>query len=99
VGLTGVVSIWGQNRDSAGHDDDDCPGAPEDERVNENGCAIAQLCPCDNPDNPWKNHGKYVSCIAHAAEDFVAAGLISEEDKDAIVSEAEQSSCAKRSKC
>lgn len=69
---------------------DSCPDTPTGEVVNMDGCAIVQLCPCENQ---WKNHGAYVSCVAHAAEDFVADGLITEAEKDAIVSEAGGSSC------
>ncbi|MCJ7591561.1 MAG: hypothetical protein MUO51_09425 [Woeseiaceae bacterium] len=42
---------------------------------------------------PWKNHGKYVSSVAHAANEFVDRGLIFEAEKDAIVSGAGQSVC------
>jgi len=56
------------------------------------GCSIAQLCPCDNE---WKNHGKYVSCVAHAAEDFVDFGLMTEVEKGETVSAAAQSACGK----
>ena len=41
----------------------------------------------------WKNHGKFVSCTAKSAESFVEANLITEEEKDAIVSDAAQSDC------
>jgi len=91
------------NEDSVGDvcdDDDDgdtvidggdsCPSTPADEVVNTSGCAIDQLCPCENA---WKNHGAYVSCVAHAAKDFVAAGLITDAEKDAIVAEAAASTC------
>ena len=33
----------------------------------ETGCSIDQLCPCEGPRGTnvnWKNHGKYISCIA-----------------------------------
>jgi hypothetical protein len=59
------------------------------------GCSVSQLCPCDGQ---WKNHGAYVSCVAHATNDFVAAGLITEEEKDAIVSAAGSSDCGKKQK-
>jgi len=42
---------------------------------------------------PWKNHGKYVSALAHAAESFVEQGLITEEEKSSIISAAAQSTC------
>ena len=60
------------------------------------GCSIAQMCPCISPKDsstPWKNHGKYVSCVAHISEQFMKIGLISEEEKDLIVSDAAGSSC------
>ena len=66
-----------------------------------NGCSIEQLCPCEGPRGSsatWRNHGKYVSCVAHAAESFLDLGLISEGLKDAIVSDAAQSECGKRTK-
>ncbi len=71
---------------------DDCPGTLANGVVNENGCSIDQLCSCENQ---WRNQGQYVSCIARAAKDFVAAGLITDTEKGAIVSEAGQSSCGK----
>jgi hypothetical protein len=61
--------------------------------VDDTGCSIADLCPCDNP---WKNHGAYVSCVAHTAEDFVDAELITVAQKDAIVSAAAESDCGSK---
>ena len=70
--------------------DDKCQETASGEVVNNTGCSIADSCPCDNP---WKNHGAYVSCVAHTSEDFVAAGLITDTDKDNIVSTAAESDC------
>lgn len=87
--------------DGDGVDDgaDACfPTAPGDVVLasgDDSGCSIAQLCPCEND---WKNHGGYVSCVAHAANDFVDLGLITAGEKDAIVSEAGQSSCGHKTK-
>lgn len=50
---------------------------------------------CDSSEN-WKNHGKFVSCVAREAEELVGAGLITEEEKDLIVSEAAQSGVGKK---
>ena len=61
--------------------------------VDDTGCSIDDLCPCDNP---WKNHGAYVSCVTQAAEDFVDAELITEAQKDAIVAAAAESECGKK---
>lgn len=61
-----------------------------------NGCSIEQLAPCDGPRGtslPWKNHGKYMSAVAHAANEFLKKGLISETEKGAIMSNAAGSSC------
>jgi len=66
-----------------------------------NGCTIAQLCPCTGPRgviNDWRNHGKYISCTAKTAENFVDLGLIVGEQKDVIVSEAAQSECGVKTK-
>jgi hypothetical protein len=49
-------------------------------------------CACDDD---WKNHGQYVKCVVFAAGDLVDAGIISEEEKDEIVSEAAESDCGK----
>jgi hypothetical protein len=87
-----VSPVVDDDGDGVPDSNDLCPGTPDGEVVNENGCSIDQLCPCESP---WKNHGQYVSCVAHAAEDFVAAGLITDAEKDAIVPEAGQSSCGK----
>lgn len=69
---------------------DACPNTPPGSVVDATGCAIAQICPCVNN---WKNHGAYVSCVAHAANAFVAAGLLTPAQKSAVVSAAAQSSC------
>ena len=60
------------------------------------GCSIAELCPCDGPhgtSNDWRNHGKYVSCVAKTAKSFVKQGLISDAERSDLVSVAGQSNC------
>jgi hypothetical protein len=73
--------------------EDQCVSTSPDEIINDTGCSIDDLCACDNP---WKNHGAYVRCVAHMSEDFMYDGLITELDKDAIVSEAANSSCGNK---
>ena len=77
--------------------DDLCPETRLGANVDADGCSGAQLvdleCPCDND---WKNHGAYVSCVAHAAEDLVVMGLITEAEKGAIVSTRAKSGCGKK---
>lgn len=93
-----------ENKDSDGdgvyNDADLCVLTPPGMPVNpQNGCSIAQLCPCEGPrgsDEAWRNHGKYVSCVAHATNQFEKNGLITEKEKDALTSAAGQSSCGKK---
>lgn len=72
---------------------DQCPFTAPGHLVNASGCSIDDLCPCEND---WKNHGAYVSCVAHGAEAFRSAGLITQQEKDAIVAVAAQSDCGKK---
>ncbi len=69
---------------------DQCLGTASGAVVNPVGCAIDQICPCANS---WMNHGGYVKCVAHASKDFLAAGLITFEQKETLVSEAARSQC------
>jgi hypothetical protein len=66
---------------------DQCPNTPSGSVVDKNGCSIEQLCPHDQA----RNHGQYVSCIAHTANAFVSAGLINESDKGKIIAQAARS--------
>jgi hypothetical protein len=77
---------------------DQCPGTPPGATVNADGCSIDQLVPCDGPTSgrKWRNHGQYVSSIAHVTEDFRAQGLITEEQRNDIVSNAARSKCGKK---
>jgi hypothetical protein len=72
-----------------------CSGTPAGAIVDANGCSIDQIAPCSGPatGGTWKNHGQYVSSVAHAAEAFLAQGLISAEQAEEIVAQAAQSSC------
>lgn len=81
--------------DSVPDSEDQCPGTPPNSIVDSAGCSIAQLVPCDGPatGGTWKNHGQYVSSIALAATEFLQQGLITEAQREAIVSEAARSDC------
>ncbi len=78
--------------DGVDDDDDGCPETPEDEVAGDDGCSIEQLCPCEAE---WRNHGAYVSCVAHAAKTLRRAGLISGAEKGAIQSSAAKSDCGR----
>jgi len=58
--------------------------------VNQEGCSIEQVCPCQTD---WKSKGKYVSCVADISGDFRKDGLISKSESAKITSEAAKSSC------
>ncbi len=80
----------GDNADT----DDDNDGLPDvddwyslDPDENTNGILDGIDAAC-SPDADWKNHGQYMSCVAQTAEQFLVDGLITETEKDAIVSAA-----------
>jgi len=77
---------------------DDCPNTPPGAIVDPHGCSIEQLVPCEGPlsGGPWKNHGHYVSAFTSTADRFLALGLITQEQKDALVSTAAKSDCGKK---
>jgi hypothetical protein len=72
-----------------------CPGTPAGAIVDANGCSIDQLAPCSGPASggTWKNHGQYVSTVAHVVQAFLGQGLISADQAEEIVTQAAQSDC------
>jgi hypothetical protein len=61
--------------------------------VNAEGCAIAQICPCEGP---WKNRLAYVACVTQTANDFREDGLIRLREMLRIILEAGKSRCGAR---
>jgi probable HAF family extracellular repeat protein len=57
------------------------------------GCTIAQLCPCDNS---WRSQAEYVRCVIQQAWRFFRAGLITADQRRAIIRDAILSDCGKR---
>lgn len=49
---------------------------------------------CD-PNATWKNHGRYVRCVAHETDDLIEAGILTQEEGDALISSAAQSAVGK----
>jgi len=72
-----------------------CPGTPAGAIVDANGCSIDQIAPCSGPASggTWKNHGQYVSTVAHTVEAFLAQDLISADEAEEIVAQAARSGC------
>jgi hypothetical protein len=56
---------------------------------------IDQMVPCAGPGAgvSWKNHGQYVAEVIRVATSFLANGLITREQRDAIVRSAARSDC------
>lgn len=85
------------DEDGVGDSDDLCPDTAAGSLVDATGCSGAQLVEIECPaTGTYKNHGKYVSCVSNASEDALDAGLLTEEEKDAIVSAAAKSSVGKK---
>ena len=59
---------------------------------------IDQLVPCSGPASggTWKNHGEYVSSVAHVAQSLADQGCISQQEIGQIVSDAARTSCGKQ---
>lgn len=87
-----VVKLAPEDLDADGVLDlrDLCPNTPPGDVVNDAGCSIGQLVPCDGP---WQNHGEYVQAITEISADFLRAGLISREQRSAIIHQAVKSDC------
>jgi len=83
--------------DGVADDQDLCPNTPQGSIVDTQGCSIDQLVPCDGPatGGRWKNHGQYVSTVVKTALEFLAAGLMTEAQAEAIVCHAARSTCGK----
>jgi hypothetical protein len=59
--------------------------------VDEN-CDAVKLC---YPDTQWKNHGAFVSCVSRESEKLLDQGLITQAEKDKMVSNAAKTSIGK----
>lgn len=94
IRFTGTPVSTDSDGDGINDDADQCAATPEGAAVDGNGCSGIQnidvAAPCDGD---WKNHGAYVSAVSHAVQNQVAAGLLTEEEGGAIVSEAARSDC------
>jgi hypothetical protein len=77
--------------DSVGNDADLCPLSSFDLPVNSNGCTGSQLIALQCARENFVQHGQYVSCVAHAANDAAAQGLITPKEKARFVTEAAKS--------
>jgi len=70
--------------------EDLCPDTQPGAVVDADGCSIAQLVPCSGP---WPNHMEYVQAVKAQAFRFWKEGRITQGERHAIDTEAEQSNC------
>jgi hypothetical protein len=81
--------------------EDLCPETEPDVAVDDDGCSGEQLvdiaCVCDSAE--WKNHGEYVSCVSHAAQDARDNGLLDLGEISALISERAETPCGKVDIC
>jgi len=77
-----------------------CPDTRPGAVVNAEGCSIDQLVPCDGlaSGGTWKNHGQYVRAIAEMSDEFRAQGLICEDQRNDIISNAAGSKCGSKAR-
>jgi hypothetical protein len=100
LSIDSLAIRWGpdQDDDAVGDFEDRCPESPLAAIVNDHGCSIDQLVPCNARENgrSWSNHGQYVSQVKAVADSFVEATLLTPAERDALVREAARSTCGKR---
>jgi hypothetical protein len=89
-----------EDGDGVGDSVDQCPGTPVGAIVDADGCSIDQIAPCAGPASggTWKNHGQYVSAVAHAVELFLGQGVITVEQAEQIILQAAESNCGHKGK-
>jgi hypothetical protein len=72
--------------------EDTCAGTAPGAAILGDGCSSSQHLALQCPTNvTYRNHGQYVQCVAHEAEMQVVAGLITVQEKDAMVASAAKS--------
>jgi len=81
-----------EDGDEVPDDDDDCGGTSRGQVVDMHGCAIEQLCPCEDG---WNGHHKRMGCVQRAAWAFARAGLLRSCDAPAIVFAAAHRHCGR----
>lgn len=72
---------------------DACRDTDASAAVGDDGCSLAQACPCAGP---WRNSGAYTSCVATVAGTLRASGTLTGAEAAAAVSGAARSTCGGR---
>lgn len=74
---------------------DKCPNTAPGDKVNRDGCSIAQLCPCGAPRDAsqWKSHAQYFMCVHNALAAFKKAKLVTAKDAGVAFATAKKTQC------
>jgi len=77
---------------------DKCPGTAALALVDNKGCSLDQVCPCDGPQEgkSWKNHRDYVGCVLLELFDLVAEGNATRQQAADLRDRARISDCGKQ---
>jgi len=81
-----------QRGSGGGFDNPAWPETPRGVLIDTHGCSGAQRVNLLCPEATFPNHGKYVSCVAKAANDAKANGLLTQKERARIVSQAAKKS-------
>jgi len=91
--LAGLFVLPAATLAKPNHQPGSCPGDVD--------AALAAACPCPGtmlPDasvTPWRNHGQYVRCVAHARNAFRKGGCLTPDARRGVVPCAAHSTCGK----
>jgi len=86
-----------EDGDGVANNLDSCLNTGSNEIVSDEGCSIAQYCPCDGPelDRSWRNHGAFMTCTRDAIGLLIDQGHIQSNERGGYTSIAAQSSCGR----
>jgi ELWxxDGT repeat protein len=84
------IALFDADGDGVASPADLCPDSPRREPVNAEGCTAEELVALRCPREEFSRHGRYVSCVAHAAQEAVREGLIRPAEKARLVKQAAQ---------
>jgi hypothetical protein len=76
--------------DGINNEGDRCAASPLGKPVDAEGCTGAQLIERDCIREQFEQHGQFVSCVTQVASDAAAQGLISKEEKKALIEAAKK---------
>ncbi|MFC1853225.1 thrombospondin type 3 repeat-containing protein [candidate division CSSED10-310 bacterium] len=74
--------------DGVFNEDDLCPESPANQIVNADGCTGAQFISLTCSPEDFVQHGQYVKCVTHAANEAMEQGLINPKEKSRFIKEA-----------